>query len=511
MADRPTPEDPIRPAPVTLAGTQPEAPKVQGQGPSGPSAPVLAGLALVLGAGGFFLLGQLSPTPEAPRPAQAQEGPAARAAGADAEGPAPSPAPFADAATQAAREAAQGTLRRFLARRTELEDHGAALWAESDLAAITRQAEAGDAAFLAGQLDAALSAYEAALQGAEALWATLPARQAAQAAEAAARLEANDVTTAETAYALLRAMAGDNTGLREDAERGLRRAERRPAVLDALARAEIALTNEDWAAADGHLKEARGLDGDAPGVATLSETLDRERRRQALEAALGEGYDALAREDYTGAQSAFNKALSLNGGAAAAEEGLALVATQRLEARLAALQDQAEAARSAEAFSEALAHYEAALALDGNLAFAQEGRQAMTDRLALAGALTEAERTLGKDPSDAVLRHARETLALAEPFLSAEPRLAQQVEALRTRLAAAETPRTVRLESDGKTTVQVLKVRHLGALTEQALPLRPGNYIALGSRDGYRDVRVSFTVPLEAAPPAIAVVCRDRI
>ena len=306
-------------------------------------------------------------------------------------------------------------------------------------------------------------------------------------------------------------MAGDNTGLREDAERGLRRAERRPAVLDALARAEIALTNEDWAAADGHLKEARGLDGDAPGVATLSETLERERRRQALEAALGEGYDALARQDYAGAQSAFNKALSLNGGAAAAEEGLALVATQRLEARLAALQDQAEAARSAEAFSEALAHYEAALALDGNLAFAQEGRQAMTDRLALAGALTEAERTLGKDPSDAVLRHARETLALAEPFLSAEPRLAQQVEALRTRLAAAETPRTVRLESDGKTTVQVLKVRHLGALTEQALPLRPGNYIALGSRDGYRDVRVSFTVPLEAAPPAIAVVCRDRI
>ena len=124
----------------------------------------------------------------------------------------------------------------------------------------------------------------------------------------------------------------------------------------------------------------------------------------------------------------------------------------------------------------------------------------MTDA-ALAGALTEAERTLGKDPSDAVLRHARETLALAEPFLSAEPRLAQQVEALRTRLAAAETPRTVRLESDGKTTVQVLKVRHLGALTEQALPLRPGNYIALGSRDGYRDVRVSFTVPWKQPRP----------
>ena len=511
MAERPTPEDPIRPAPVTLAGAQPEGPQAQSQGPSGPSAPVLAGLALALGVGGFFLLGQLSPTPEAPGPAQAQDGPAPEAAGGGAEALAPSPAPFADAATQAAREAAQGTLRRFLARRTELEDHGAALWGKDELAAMTAQAEAGDAAFLAGQLDAALSAYEAALQGAEALWATLPARQAAQATEAAARLEANEVAEAEAAYALLRAMAGDNTALRDDAEQGLRRAERRPAVLAALARAEMALTNEDWSAADTYLKEARDLDGDAPGVAAVSETLNRERKRQALEVALKDGYDALTRQDYTGAESAFKKALTLDGGAAAAEEGLALVATQRLEARLATLRDQAEAARKAGAFSDALAHYEAALALDGTLAFAQAGRQAMTDRLALAGALEEAERTLGKDPSDAVLRHARETLALAKPFLSAEPRLAQQVEALRTRLIAAETPRTVRLESDGKTTVQVLKVRHLGALTEQALPLRPGDYVALGSRDGYRDVRVPFTVPLEATPPAIAVVCRDRI
>jgi len=510
MAERPTPEDPIRPAPVTLAGAQPEEPQAQSQGPSGPSAPVLAGLALALGVGGFFLLGQLSPTPEAPGPAQAQEAPGTEAVSADASVAASSPAPFTDAATQAAREAAQGTLRRFLARRTELEDHGAALWGEDELAALTQQAEAGDAAFLAGQLDAALRAYEAALEGAESLWATLPARQAAQATEAAARLEANEVAEAEAAYALLRAMAGDNTALRDDAEQGLRRAERRPAVLAALARAEMALTNEDWSAADTYLKEARGLDGDAPGVAAVSETLNRERKRQALELALKDGYDALTRQDYAGAESAFKKALTLDGGAAA-EEGLALVATQRLEARLATLRDQAEAARGAGAFGDALAHYEAALALDGTLAFAQAGRQAMMDRLALAGALEETERTLGKDPSDAVLRHARETLALAGPFLSAEPRLAQQVEALRTRLTSAETPRTVRLESDGKTTVQVLKVRHLGTVTEQALTLRPGNYVALGSRDGYRDVRIPFTVPLEATPPAIAVVCRDRI
>ncbi|MFZ8890666.1 MAG: hypothetical protein ACO2YV_08565, partial [Pseudomonadales bacterium] len=193
MAERPTPEDPIRPTPVTLAGVRPEPPRAQSQGTSGPSAPVLGVLALALGVGGFFLLGQLSPTPEAPRPAPAEEGSGAEVAGAGGPPPrAPSPAPFADAASQAAREAAQGTLRRLLARRTELEDHGAPLWAKDELAALTQQAETGDAAFLAGELEAALGAYEAALQGAEALWATLPARQAAQAREAATRLEANE-------------------------------------------------------------------------------------------------------------------------------------------------------------------------------------------------------------------------------------------------------------------------------------------------------------------------------
>ena len=511
MADRPTPEDPIRPASVTLAGVHPEPEPTRPRGQGGPSAPALAVLALALGAGGFFLLGQLGPASEAPGEAPAANAAAAEEPRPEAQLASPNPAPFADAANRAAREAAQQTLRSFLARRTELEDHGAELWAEDALTSMRQQAEAGDAAFLSGQLEEALGAYEAALEAAEALWATLPARQAAQATEAAARLEANQAAEAEAAYALLQAMAGDNTALRETAARGVLRAQQRPAVLSALARAEIALTNEDWSAAEARLEDAKALDGEAPGIAQLTQTLAAERRRQALEAALGKGYDALARQAYAGAENAFTRALTLDGDATAAKEGLALVTAQRLEARLAALRDQAEGARRAGAFSDALAHYEAALGLDGTLAFAQAGRKAMADRLTLESALEEAERTLGRDPSDAVLRHARETLALAAPFLDEEPRLAQQIEALRSRLAAAETPRTVRLESDGKTAVQVLKVRHLGALTEQALPLRPGNYVALGSRDGYRDVRVSFTVPLEERPLSVAVVCRDRI
>jgi tetratricopeptide (TPR) repeat protein len=266
-------------------------------------------LALALGVGGFFLLGQLSPTPEGTTPQpQRQEESVAEAAGAGRRAPrrrVPLPLPM-----QPARQPGKPRRARCAASlpgarnsRITVPPFGP----KGELAALTQRAEAGDSAFLAGELEAALGAYEAALKGAEALWATLPVRQAAQATEAAARLEANEFAAAGAAYALLRAMAGDNTALREDAARGLRRAELRPAVLAALARAEIALTNEDWSAADTYLKEARSLDGEAPGVATLSATLNRERRRQAYETALKDGYDALARQDYAGAEGEFKE------------------------------------------------------------------------------------------------------------------------------------------------------------------------------------------------------------
>lgn len=121
------------------------------------------------------------------------------------------------------------------------------------------------------------------------------------------------------------------------------------------------------------------------------------------------------------------------------------------------------------------------------------------------------EARLGRDPSEAVLAHAQETLAAATPFLSEEPALATRIAALRQRLSAASEPRTVRLFSDGKTAVQVLRVRHFGVVTAQNVPLRPGDYVALGSRDGYRDVRVPFTVPLDSAGPEVAVICQDPI
>jgi hypothetical protein len=69
----------------------------------------------------------------------------------------------------------------------------------------------------------------------------------------------------------------------------------------------------------------------------------------------------------------------------------------------------------------------------------------------------------------------------------------------------------VALRSDAQTDVVVYKVAKLGKFNQHELALRPGAYTAVGSRIGYRDVRVDFTVKPEGPPPALTIACTEAI
>lgn len=69
----------------------------------------------------------------------------------------------------------------------------------------------------------------------------------------------------------------------------------------------------------------------------------------------------------------------------------------------------------------------------------------------------------------------------------------------------------VTLRSDGKTDVTVFRVGGLGRFAQHQLELLPGDYVAVGTRDGYRDVRVSFAVRPGAAPAPVTVQCGQAI
>jgi hypothetical protein len=96
--------------------------------------------------------------------------------------------------------------------------------------------------------------------------------------------------------------------------------------------------------------------------------------------------------------------------------------------------------------------------------------------------------------TDTVLADARKLVDEVAAQELRGPRIDGQVEQLGRLITLASQPIAVRLTSDQLTTVTLYRVGSLGAFASRDVELRPGTYTVIGSRDGYRDVRMTFTV-----------------
>ncbi len=108
-------------------------------------------------------------------------------------------------------------------------------------------------------------------------------------------------------------------------------------------------------------------------------------------------------------------------------------------------------------------------------------------------------------------RGAQATLADARGIPNPGENLAAQIGRLDVLLKAAVSSVTVEFESDNLTTVTLYRVRELGQFERTSLRLRPGRYIAAGTRKGFRDVRVEFIVTGETQEGPIVVRCVEPI
>ncbi len=175
------------------------------------------------------------------------------------------------------------------------------------------------------------------------------------------------------------------------------------------------------------------------------------------------------------------------------------------------LQSQARDLEEQENWRAALAKYQAALNLDSSLAESQEGQQRTTLRAKiherLEQILTQAERIYDPKVYKETVGFQSKLSALADKG----PILRKQLNALGLLLNKANTPVSISLYSDNLTAVTLRKVGELGYFTEKNLSLRPGKYVAVGVRDGYRDARVEFLVDPEKSTQAITVQAAEKI
>lgn len=111
----------------------------------------------------------------------------------------------------------------------------------------------------------------------------------------------------------------------------------------------------------------------------------------------------------------------------------------------------------------------------------------------------------------AVREQAHTTLAEARELPSAGPRLLEQIASISSELGKLVGEVNVQLVSDGETDVRILRQSRLGMFQQEELVLSPGKYVAVGSRSGFRDVRLEFVVRSGELIEPLKIACTEAI
>jgi len=391
--------------------------------------------------------------------------------------------------------------------RDELQAKGVSLWGGEEYPAAMAALDAGDDQLRAREYARAAEAYEEAVAGFRSLSsrAVEVLRQAL--ADGQRALDRGDSGTAKAAFELAARVTPNN----RTALAGLKRAGVSNDVVSLLAQGAEHERNGDLDQAADSYKKALSLDSASQAARNALARVERTMTDRAFRAAMSEGVSAINRRDYRAAREAFRRAGSIKPGAAQVAEGIAQ-AEEGLRLQIIALhRENAADLESKEEWHKAAEHYKAVLELDTTIRFAQEGKE-RTDRRAALSDQLDFHIKNGERLSDIkVLQTASAVLETASQIEPAGPRLEQQRRTLAKIIRGASTLIRVQLESDKKTEVVVYKVGRLGTFEQHTLQLRPGTYTVVGSRPGYRDVRLKLVVEAGTSPAPLVVRCEEEI
>lgn len=475
--------------------------------------PLLIGLglgALLLAAAVVFFLLPLWVAPtavdSAPTP-NAAAGPAPPVSGQPSLATGPGESPWQTALQSELRRETQEILDRMLERRKILKEKGVEIWAGSDYERGARHAETGDSEYARRDFAAAREQYAQALSIFDGLVDNIDAVFDEAMVAGNAALEAGEAAKAQEAFEV--ALAIDS--MDRAARLGLERAATVDEVRDLLRQGDALLRQNQLAEAEGAYQRALALDKHSARAKQQLQSLRNANTERAFKQAMSSGFGFLEQGRLEQAQSAFATALKLKPKSREARNGLEQARQRIVSGKINALLKEAEAAEAREDWQGARAKYEAVLGLDSHLANALEGKRRTGVRLEIHGKLEQIlarpSRLFDRAVFDEAKAFHNKLSATAEPG----PALSEQLARLGALLSQADTPVQVSLKSDSLTRVVLYKVGDLGYFTSKELLLRPGNYVAVGQREGYRDARVEFFVAPDQPPQAVVVQTREKI
>lgn len=235
------------------------------------------------------------------------------------------------------------------------------------------------------------------------------------------------------------------------------------------------------------------------------------RTKMSFDQRMTEGFDAISAEDFLAARAAFRMAKQLMPESTEPADGLLQVDQGIRLDNIRILEQEATTLERDEHWEAVVSTYQEILKVDSTLSFALDGLQRARDMVVLHKQLDKYIEKPDRLSVPSVMQEATSLVVDITIRSEVGPRLAAQRDELSRLLKRAATPLIVPLLSDNVTQVSIHRVGRLGNFIRKEVKLRPGTYVVVGVRPGYRDVRMEFRVAPELEMEPVIVRCEEQI
>jgi len=399
------------------------------------------------------------------------------------------------------------TLGELLSAFQVLEARGVERWAAREHRAARDLYADGDSAYLKKDFEYAEELYLGSLTILEPLYEQIEPTFATAFADATAAFAAGDRLEALRLFELAVAVTPSHPG----AQAGYQRARNLEAVLRLVDQGLEYEEDLELEAAQRSFEQAAELDNLWQPAHEGILRVQIIRTEIEFDTRMSEGFEAIAASDYLAARAAFRVAKRLIPESTEPADGLLQVDQGLRLQEISTLEQEAKFLVQDEHWDAVVRTYEEILKVDSTLTFASDGLSYGREMSALHDRLDDFIVEPDKLSAPAVMRNATTLVVDITTRPDVGPRLAAQRDELSRLLKRAATPLTVRLLSDNVTEVAIYRIGRLGSFMRKELRLRPGTYIAVGSRPGFRDVRLEFRVAPEVDFGPVIVQCEEPI
>lgn len=415
--------------------------------------------------------------------------------------------PFEEAQRSIQRKEAQDVLAELLEVQGELTDLEVEQWAQLEFEEALGLASAGDEYYRTQEFLLAIEAYQSGRDKLSELLDSSPTVLAQTLIDAESAFNANNAALAEEKYSLALLLEP----LSDDAIVGLERSRALIEVNALLAKSGDLIEDGSFEEAINVLDQVIALDSYNEAAPDKKVEVTRMIREREFSTIMSAGYALLESGEPDKAIAEFERAAGIGINTEQALAAITQTENEIANAEINRLRKVIAEAESDEKWQLAVDNYDKVLEIDANLSFAIQGKDYAVKRERLNALLTDANANPERLSEDDVFQQTRDIYFTGRAIENPGEVLVEQLDTLEAYLENSQIPIEIQLISDNLTEVTLLRVRDLGSFERETVSLKPGKYVAVGKRTGYREVREEFVVGFNQTPSLVIVRCDELV